>query len=407
MEEKKKEGQELLINCVLCDATGVKEEVLQAYKQITINAAMVLVSPESAALLHRYPVSLNTTNVYTVPDGCAASVHNGSYTLAGNTAPEHPVALVVNGALTIEPDAEEALKRYPVIVVNGSVTCPESLSGMLGQLQVSGQSTFYPDGAILLKRTFVVDRVFVLRAKRADYFAQKRVVLTDCTLDVPALVEKGVRFLTQQAIVAEPLLEAALPLFGDEVKIQTVPAGCTFVNDDLTLHAAALRKYGSRLYVNGDLTLEPGSQDVLGQVEYLYVNGCVMLPASLEEAFDALDAEYQERKVIRGRRIADRPRARVERNMLEEKDGVSVYDCAEVTLAPDIPAQLILEDLDIQDCAQVNCTPEQRGAVEQVCQNVAGIQDGTEESEGNSLGGLLKDVFSGRKKMVNAVSYQL
>ena len=73
MEEKKKEGQELSINCVLCDATGVKEEVL---------------------------------------------------------------------------------KSYSVIVVNGSVTCPESLSGMLSQLQINGQSTFYPDGAGLLKDVF-------------------------------------------------------------------------------------------------------------------------------------------------------------------------------------------------------------------------------------------------------------
>ncbi len=346
-------------------------------------------------LLHRYPVSVNTANVYTVSDGCIASVHNGSYTIAGNTVPGHPVALVVNGALTIESGTEEALKDYARIVVNGSATYPESVSDMLSQLQVNGSTTIYPDGAILLKRTFVVDRVFVLRAKRADYFAQKRVVLTDCTLDVPALVEKGGQFLTRQAIVAEPLLEAAIPLFGDEVEILPVPEGCAFVNDDLILNAAALRKCGSRLYVNGDLTLEPGSQNVLGQVAYLYVNGCVMLPVSLEEAFDALDVEYQERKVIRGRLIADRPRARVERNMLEEKDGVSVYDCAEVTLAPDIPSRLIQEKLDIQDCAQVNCTPEQRGAVEQVCQDVADIQDGTEESEGDSLGGLLKDVFSG------------
>ena len=71
---------------------------------------------------------------------------------------------------------------------------------------------------------------------------------------------------------------------------------------------------------------------------------------------------------------------------------------------------MIREKLEIRDCAQVCCTPEQRDAVEQVSQDVAAIQDGTGEDEnqaGFSLGGLLKDVFSGKKKVVNAATYQL
>ena len=58
-----------------------------------------------------------------------------------------------------------------------------------------------------------------------------------------------------------------------------VPEGCAFVNDDLKLDGAALRKYGPKLYINGDLTLDANSKDVLGQVEFLRVSGSVKLPA--------------------------------------------------------------------------------------------------------------------------------
>lgn len=410
MQENNRQGKALVINCAVCDATRTKAEALDAYDQVAINAAAILVSEESAGVLQRANVSMNASQVLTVPAGCRPVTHNGSYTISGENAPQSPTALVVNGSLTIQPGAGEALKGYAAILVNGSVTCPESLSGLLDRLQVNGSTTLYPDGAVLLKRTFVVDKVFALRARRADYFAQRRVVLTDCTLDVAALAVKGVKFLTRQAIVAEPLLEAAIPLFGDEVEITMVPEGCAFVNDDLKLDGAALRKYGPKLYINGDLTLDANSKDVLGQVEFLRVSGSVKLPAALVDAFQNIDAEYNGLRVVKGTLITDRVHAKIGRDALEQESGVSVYDCATVTLAKDIPPQMIREKLEIRDCAQVCCTPEQRDAVEQVSQDVAAIQDGTGEDEnqaGFSLGGLLKDVFSGKKKVVNAATYQL
>ena len=54
------EPKTMVINCALCDATQTREETLQAYDQVIINAATVLVSEESSQLLHRYNVSLNS-----------------------------------------------------------------------------------------------------------------------------------------------------------------------------------------------------------------------------------------------------------------------------------------------------------------------------------------------------------
>lgn len=402
------EPKTMVINCALCDATQTREEVLQAYDQIVINAATVLVSEESTQLLHRYNVNLNAAAVYTVPAGCRPQVQNGRCTISGDRVPEQPTALMVNGALTIQPGSEKALQGYAAILVNGSVSCPESLSGQLPQLQVNGSTVIYPDNAILLKRTFVVDPVFVLRAKNADYFAQRRVVLVDDRLDMASLVAKGVKFLTRQAIVAQPLLEQAIALFDDETEIVVVPQGCAFVNDDLKLTDAAIRKHGTKLYINGNLILTTNSVRSLEQLEYLKVNGTVLLPASLLESFEALNAEYNDLKVVKGTLVTDRPVIKVGLDALQQEDGLELMDCAAVTLSPDLPPQLIREKLAISDCAVVNCTPEQRDAVEAVSQDVATIQDGTDgdADEGSPLG-FLKDIFSGKRKMVNAANYQL
>lgn len=69
-----------------------------------------------------------------------------------------------------------------------------------------------------------------------------------------------------------------------------VPDGAAVVRDDLELTDAALRRYGPKLYVLGDLTLTEASRAALGGLEYLHVAGDVTLPAALVENFTALDA---------------------------------------------------------------------------------------------------------------------
>ena len=98
-------------------------------------------------------------------------------------------------------------------------------------------------------------------------------------------------------------------LFGEAVVI---------TNDDLKLDGAALRKYGPKLYINGDLTLDANSKDVLGQVEFLRVSGSVKLPAALVDAFQNIDAEYNGLRVVKGTLITDRVHAKIGRDALEQ-----------------------------------------------------------------------------------------
>ena len=373
--------KKMIVNCATCDMRKVSEETLQSYEQIVVNSALVLVTSETKELLNRYNVMLNTADVVEVPSGDDVRLNsqNGAYELTADAAPETGVwaMLMVNGSLTIGEDALEAARAYERIRVNGSVLMPKSMAGKLTNLNINGSINAYPDGAIRLKRNAVVDKTFPLRVREnALYWAARRLVFLDTALDVEKLAQKGVRFSSREALVAESLAETVMPLLTDDTDITVVPDGTIFVNDDVKMDRRFLKKHGSRAYINGDLTVEPDAVSVLPEIRYLYVNGDVKLPQELVEAFEDMDARYDELQILKktGKIIQDQVRAAVDKALLERyQDGVTVMDCAMVRIAPDVPAELILERLSISDCAKVVCTEEQEAAVGAVSQDVAMI----------------------------------
>ena len=161
--------KKMIVNCATCDMRKVSEETLQAYEQIVVDAATVLVTSRAKELVNRYNVTLNAASVQEIPEGENVRVNqqNGAYQLTGDGAPQagEMAILMVNGSLTIGDDALAAAQAYWSIQVNGSVLLPRSMAGKLSNLSVNGSTDTYPDGAILLRRNAVVDRTFALRIK--------------------------------------------------------------------------------------------------------------------------------------------------------------------------------------------------------------------------------------------------
>ena len=405
--------KKMMVNCAICDMRSVSEETLKNYEQIVVNTASVLVTSETKELINRYNVMLNAADVIEVPAGenVKVSSHNGAYELTADGAPrEGEVAILwVNGALTIGADAFAAAQAFHQIRVNGAVTMPKSMSGKLSNLSVNGATNVYPDGAILLGRNAVIDRTFPLRTKEnALYWAARRLVFTDAELNVAKLAEKGVRFASKSAIIAEGLAETITPMLSEDTDILIVPDGTNFVNYPFKLNKRFLKKCGKRVFINFDLVVEPEAAEILSEIEYLYVNGSVKVPKELVDAFEDVVDHYDELIIVKkaGKVIEDHVRATIDKALLEKyADGVLVTDCAMVHLNKDVPADLILERLSIEDCAQVFCSPEQEAAVSAVSKDVAMIGGKDEES------GFVTDMVTGVLhlnpdcKVINAAEY--
>ena len=405
--------KKMIVNCATCDMRKVSEETLQNYEKVMVNCATVLVTARAKELLNRYDVSLNAGDVLEVPDGEDVSInsYNGTYELTGDKAPQpgEKALLMVNGSLTVGPDALEAAKAYQKIKVNGTVLLPKSMAGILNNLQVNGSVNAYPDGAILLKRNAVIDKTFPLRVREnALYWAARRLVFTDPALDVEKLREKGVRFASQTALLCESLAEAVTPLLSEDTDILVIPDGTRFLNGNAKLDKRFLKKHGTRVYVNGDLMVEADGAEAFSQIEYLHVNGQVKIPADLVDAFEEIDAHYEELKVVKawGKVIEEQVRVKVDVTLLEKyPEGVFVTDCAMVKLAKDLTPEMIMERLAIADCAQVFCTEEQESAVSAIAEDVASIG-----AMGGAMDGIM-DIVTGslhlnpEVKVINAADY--
>ena len=244
----------LLIKANFCDLRNVKEETLAAYDVIEVRANVVVLNDRAKELIARYPVTLKCDLATDNPNIALRSV-NGVAEVTPCDVPEADTVLTVNGELKIASGSAEVLARYLQITVNGQVYCPRSLSGKLGNVAVNGQIITWPDGAVQLKNTAVLDSTFALRAKPALYWAARCVVMLDPALDVAALAKQGVRFDTPRAILAQSLATQAAPLFEDDTDLEIVPDGTAYLKDDAELTAALIRRKGNKLYVDGRLTL--------------------------------------------------------------------------------------------------------------------------------------------------------
>ena len=391
-------AKKLMINCGSCDARNVKEETLAAYESITINSGDILVSRESKELLNRYGVTMNCGDVEELDADVQITSVNGSLQIRSSDMPADRCFLTVNGTLDIGPGTQQVLSHYVGIRVNGSVTYPDSVSAFVGMLSVNGSTCCYPDDAIVLKRSAVIDRLFALRAKNSLYWSARRMIMVDPRLDAAVLEEKGATFSSKEVIIAESQVEDMIGLIDEKAEIVIVPDGTAVITDDVTLDELTLKKYGTKLYIIGDLNVDPACGELLAGLEYLNVRGDVSVPQAMKEqlmlALTDISGEVKIAKHPKGRHLGDKMTLRITRWLLEqEPDGISVSDCMRVNLDEEIPPELILERLSFTDCLEIKCSPEQEAAVAAVSEDVMAI---------GSLGRMVKDTLNTAQETIGS-----
>ena len=368
--------KKLVINCAFCDTRKILEENYSHYENIIINAATVLTNSAGKGVLSKLPVTMNCAHVEEIEGDVELKRINGREEIKkSDKVPEKNYFMMVNGNLTIEPGTEKYLEKCVGLTVNGSVTYPESMGVSLVNMKVNGRSVCYPDEAVVLKPNTVIDKLFTLRAKKNLYWSAKRMVMVDPQLDGEQLKNKGAFFSAKEIILAQSKAEEMLDLIDEKAEIIVVPDGTTVIFDDVTLDEAASRRYGTKLYVIGDVAVP--KENCLEQVEYLNVRGdAKVLEEQKKELLEKITEISGDIRTFKhyGFKIEDKTNLKITKWMLEQQpEGLEVVDCAMVKIAEDIPKELIAEKLSIQDCGIVKCSEEQQDAVELICQDVGSV----------------------------------
>lgn len=379
--------KKFLLNCDTCDTRKMKEDAFEAYENVTINADIIFVNERSKKILEKYGVCMNADMVLDVEEEVAVHRQNGLMEIKAGEKPENKTILFLNGRLSIEPGTEEVLKSYQGIYVNGQVCYPESVASHLTGMKVNGVSECYPDGCVRLKPTAVLDEYFAYRVtEKALYYAEKQIVMLDEKIDLAALREKQVHFVTKKLIVSETFVREALPLFDMDVEVVVVPEGCSYVPGDAVFDESLPAKYGTRMYIAGDLTLVKGSEALLGQVECLRVKGAVKMSEKQKQAFlqQNTDVEYKKIVLRKENVISKKLSVTVDKALLAAyPEGICLSGCVKVKLAPEITPEQIKELLQFENCTKIVCSKEQKGVVEMVSENVIeiGLEDERKEAE--------------------------
>lgn len=403
-----------VINSAICDARKVTEDSLAGFEHITINAATLIVSEHSKEILNRYPVTMNVANELEVPDGDNITLKsmNGKGEI-GPDADGSGVLLMVNGTLLVADGSADAIKTYYRIVVNGKVLMPKSMEGQFANLQVNGKTEYYPDGASILKADTQIDDLFIKRAANTLYYTPGNLFFLDTGIDTEVLIQKGLKFAARRIVIAESLLNRLISQLDEEAEIVRVPDGTALIDDDLELKSKTIRKYGTKLFVNGDVSIL--DEEALSSLEYLYADGTVRVAKELEEAFDEIESVYDALKIIDPEQglLSDRPMLKVGAAVLRKyPHGVQIEDCAKVRLSEELSPEDILEKLKISDCAIVICTKEQEEAVNLIAEDVAMIRiagQDPEDSEEGTMEGILGGFFGKLKdtQVINAAEYKM
>ena len=403
-----------VINVATCDARGVAEESLVGYENITINAATLIIGERSKELLNRYPVTMNVSNVLEIPDNQDVTVKsiNGKGEIGADTD-GNGIFLMVNGKLVITDDSKEAVKSYYRIIVNGKALVPKSYEGCFSNIQVNGKTECYPDGATIIKADTEIDDLFIERAANSLYYCSGNLFFLDTGIDTEKMIEKKLKFVAKKIVIVKSMVTKLISMFDEETKIVQVPDGTKLINDDVELKTKTIRKYGTKLCVCGDVSIQDA--EALDSLEYLFADGTVSVNKELEDAFDEIDSVYTKLKVIDPEMgyITDLPMVKIGTAVLKKyPKGIQVEDCATVRLSKELSAEDIIEKLHISDCAVVVCTKEQEEAVSVIAEDVAMIgapgqeqEDGEHEEEGGIFGSFLNELKD--TQVINAAEYKM
>lgn len=376
----------LMINCDLCDARNVSEESLSHYEQITLNADILIVNEQSKNILHRLPVTYNVDETVELEGEFHLVTINGKYEINSQTSIEENTFLSVNGLLEIKPGSQQALENIIKMSVNGQIKYPESLSSIAGKLSVNGSVVCIPDDCIELKSCYIMDKYFPLRAREnGKYYAANKVIIFDETIDFQKLLNKHVQFKTKKLIIPETLVESVITMFDETVDIQILPPATAYVGDDCELTKNLIHKYGSRLYIDGDLYLTADSMDCLDHIESMTVVGEVSLKQEQVQAFKKVCTSYGSMVIVKDIQLKNKINVTIDNALLSSApNGISVVNCASVRFDDDVDSKSILEKVELINCAKITCTPKQRSAIEVIGQNIALIADGSADTDSDS-----------------------
>ena len=265
------------IACLLKDRAGM----LNQYDKVSINCATLIASEEVNATLAQKDASVNASNTYICDvQGDIIEIASGT-ALDGNANYENRF-LVSNGDLILRETGAEALEKATGMVVPGTLYSPASLPAS-ALAKVRGTKKSYPAGMCPLIGSFALESLIKrIPSDQTKVWVSGKVSALDEKVMLEA-EKTGLKIACSSLFTYEGLDSRFGGMFDTESKT-LVPDGFEIIKiSSLSPEIVAL--YGTKLYIQGDVTLEESNASCLDELEEVIIKGCASLPASLAAPF--------------------------------------------------------------------------------------------------------------------------
>lgn len=270
----------------MVDLRGAADEQLAKIKSISGLALLVLKQSQDVSGIDISDVA----SLLKCPDDENFKVTNGSETISASDVNEGRTYLMVNGALTIEPDVtpEMIMSRYSGMMINGVANCSRSVSDALSAIgaTVNGKVNVYPDGSILrLNQDVVLDGDFV-EGNEPGLYAVNKLIALDADAAEKAL-EKGISIFTKSVVCAYEARVCVAKLLKEcSPRITEIPEGFEYADGLRRIDRLRARKLRGRVFTQNDVELDFNvTADDLKHLKALYTTAGLTMS---EKQFDEL-----------------------------------------------------------------------------------------------------------------------
>lgn len=362
----------LKVNTSLLDMTSTRPEAIEAYDVVRINCAFCLTTAKTRQLLSHGKVSINTANICDI--GLVEHEHVEVVTINGVkkttsefAAPSVPTVLVINGAMIIDDSPKKKMDQYLKVVVNGVVMHPKSFD--LSNFIINGIFIPYPDGATLILQALELTNSFLRSAvPGTTYFVQgmpadlnglagginnplnllKEIGLKAMEpLDLDLLKSKNIRFYTGWVTTLEENAGELLKMIDGSMGTTIIPAGYKTMPGG-KLDMLSIRRFGKRLFVEGNLEVHEKALEALNTVEDMIVTGDVILADPVADVFFGKCQKYGDLTVYQGEWMEIKENEfSVSRELLEgcQNGATLCIKDSTVQIDSDLPADLLTEKI--------------------------------------------------------------
>lgn len=266
----KKDVKKVNVNCGKAIILNKNLGELESFDGGTINTGSLLASQEAYVSLLEKGFSINAgdTSILNIT-GKPMLFEKGEQALQGGKEGLKGCLVVIEDDLIIPPQGTDAFSQVEGLYVTGILYYPEGFSlETISGLRANAVEP-YPEYAHFIKEKefALTEDVFIKLEKETMYYVRGKVVLIDPSL-ANIQDSRGIGFVAEKLTIREEYLS----LF-DKIQAKkqvVIPKGHELA-ENLTLTATSPLIYGDKIYVKGDLVVQPKGVTVLDELSSIIV----------------------------------------------------------------------------------------------------------------------------------------